>query len=71
MADVAPPSASATSTADAGKDKAAPPVKPERPDEEQYKSDVAKAEKELRAAEDRMVCPPPSATCMAASLACM
>ena len=34
---------------------AAPVTKPERPDEESYKAELAKAEKELRAAEDRMV----------------
>ncbi|KAK5124468.1 hypothetical protein LTR85_001685 [Meristemomyces frigidus] len=58
MADVATPSAVAMSTADTGaqpaKDKAPPPTKPERPDEEQYKSELAKADKELRASEDRM-----------------
>lgn len=35
-------------------DKSAP-VKPERPDEELYKTNLAKAEKELKAAEERMV----------------
>lgn len=35
-------------------DKSAP-VKPERPDEEQYKAALSKAEKELKAAEERMV----------------
>lgn len=35
-------------------DKSAP-VKPERPDEAQYKENLAKAEKELKAAEERMV----------------
>ncbi|KAK4545132.1 hypothetical protein LTR36_003683 [Oleoguttula mirabilis] len=59
MADVATPSAVAMSTADTtgaqpAKDKSAPPPKPERPDEEQYKGELAKAEKELRASEDRM-----------------
>ncbi|EMC95741.1 hypothetical protein BAUCODRAFT_40947, partial [Baudoinia panamericana UAMH 10762] len=48
----------AMSTADTGaqpaKEKHAAPEKPERPDEEQYKTELAKAEKELRAAEDRM-----------------
>ncbi|TKA74086.1 hypothetical protein B0A55_05227 [Friedmanniomyces simplex] len=58
MADVGTPSALAMSTSNAGaeptKDKAAPPTKPERPDEETYKNDLTKADKELRAAEDRM-----------------
>ncbi|KAK1022315.1 multicopy suppressor of BFA (Brefeldin A), partial [Friedmanniomyces endolithicus] len=58
MADVGTPSAMAMSTSNAGaeasKDKAAPPSKPERPDEETYKKDLSKAEKDLRAAEDRM-----------------
>ncbi|KAK1022406.1 multicopy suppressor of BFA (Brefeldin A), partial [Friedmanniomyces endolithicus] len=58
MADVGTPSAMAMSTSNAGaeasKDKAAPPAKPERPDEETYKNDLSKAEKDLRAAEDRM-----------------
>ncbi|KAK0858808.1 multicopy suppressor of BFA (Brefeldin A) [Friedmanniomyces endolithicus] len=58
MADVGTPSAMAMSTSNAGaeasKDKAAPPSKPERPDEETYKNDLSKAEKDLRAAEDRM-----------------
>jgi hypothetical protein len=31
-------------------------VKPERPDEEAYKKNLANAEKELKAAEERMVC---------------
>lgn len=72
MADVATPSAIAMSTADTGpqpaKDKAAPPPKPERPDEEEYKGVLAKAEKELRASEDRMVCSPNAHT--ARVLAC-
>lgn len=59
MADVATPSAISMANADppmtSGKDKAAPVVKPERPDEEQYKTDLAKAEKELNASNERMV----------------
>lgn len=58
MADLATPSAATMATANAGsesKDKAAPVAKPERPDEEQYKATLAKAEKELRVSEDRMV----------------
>lgn len=60
MADVGTPSAVAMGTSNAGaeptKDKAAPPTKPERPDDESYKMELAKAEKELRASEERMVC---------------
>ena len=42
--------------ANASKDKAAvPSTRPERPDEEQYKTELAKAEKELKAAEERFV----------------
>lgn len=48
MADVATPAAAPV-------DKTAV-VKPERPDEEAYKTNLAKAEKELKAAEERMVC---------------
>jgi len=55
MAEVGTPSAVSTSTGNAGKEKAAPPPKPERPDEETYKNELAKAEKELKAAEERMV----------------
>lgn len=59
MADVGTPSAVDMSTSNAGaepsKEKTAPPAKPERPDEEVYKTDLAKAEKELKAAEERMV----------------
>ena len=62
MVDVATSPAPAPSTKDAGsaptdaaKDKAAPPSKPERPDDDQYKTDLAKAEKELKASEDKMV----------------
>ena len=35
--------------------KGTPVVKPEKPDEEAYKAELAKAEKELKAAEERMV----------------
>lgn len=31
-------------------------VKPEKPDEEKYKADLAKAEKEHAAAQERLVC---------------
>ena len=64
MADLATPSAAqigtmgagAQNTDNASKDKAAPVAKPERPDDEAYKGELAKAEKELRTSEDRMVC---------------
>lgn len=63
MAELATPSAAqigtsgAAKTAPTTKDKsnAAPVTKPERPDEEAYKSELAKAEKELKASEERMV----------------
>ncbi|KAK5009187.1 hypothetical protein LTR28_002229, partial [Elasticomyces elasticus] len=54
MADLATPSAAAISTMDA-KPAKAPFTKPERPDEEQYKTELAKAEKELNASNERMV----------------
>lgn len=60
MADLATPSAAAISTvgaaktAPASKDKA-PVVKPERPDEEAYKTELAKREKDLKASEERLV----------------
>jgi hypothetical protein len=46
--------ADVTTSAAAPVDKSAP-VKPERPDEETYKTNLAKAEKDLKAAEERMV----------------
>lgn len=55
------PSAAAMATASpslaarASKDKQTPAVRPERPDEEQYKAELAKADKELKAAEERLV----------------
>jgi hypothetical protein len=56
MAELATPSAAQVATADA----AAPQekqqnVRPEKPDEEQYKEDLAKAEKEHQAAQDKLV----------------
>ncbi|KAK3691236.1 multicopy suppressor of BFA (Brefeldin A) [Vermiconidia calcicola] len=60
MADVATPSADAMpharqpTASNAAKEKAAPSSKPERPDEEQYKGELSKAEKELKSAEERM-----------------
>lgn len=58
MADLATPSAAQISTSGAAK--TAPKqttsvVKPEKPDEDNYKSELAKAEKDLKAAEERMV----------------
>ena len=61
MADLSTPSAAAMATAqqptpsNASKDKSAPTARPERPNEEQYKSELAKAEKELKSSEERMV----------------
>jgi uncharacterized coiled-coil DUF342 family protein len=55
MADVATPSAANKATpTNASKDKAPAAARPERPDEESYKTELAKAEKELKAAEERM-----------------
>ena len=60
MAEVGTPSADAMATASqppgasAGKDKAAAAPRRERPDDEAYKAELAQAEKELRAAEERM-----------------
>jgi len=62
MAELATPSAAQISTSGAaatapagGKDKATPVAKPERPDEEAYKAELAKADKELKSSEERMV----------------
>ena len=56
MAEVAKPSTDKMATpSNATKDKSAQTARPERPDEEQYKSDLAKAEKELKTSEERMV----------------
>ncbi len=60
MADATTPSADAMAHAKqpesstATKDKAPAPNRPERPDDETYKAELAQAEKELRSAEDRM-----------------
>ncbi|KAK3669631.1 multicopy suppressor of BFA (Brefeldin A) [Recurvomyces mirabilis] len=57
MADVGTPSAAAMANADpssAPKDKSTSVAKPERPDEDTYKKELAQAEKELRSSEDRM-----------------
>jgi hypothetical protein len=61
MAEFATPSTAAVSsvgaakTAPASKEKSAAVAKPERPDEEVYKAELAKAEKELKSAEERLV----------------
>lgn len=58
MAEAATPSAIAMSTSNAGaqdKGKAAPVQKPERPDEEAFKAELAKAEKDLKASQERLV----------------
>jgi hypothetical protein len=59
MAELATPSAAQISTSGAAKTapkQTSSVVKPEKPDEENYKSELAKAEKDLKAAEERMVC---------------
>ena len=59
MAELATPSAAQISTSGAAKTapkQTSSVVKPEKPDEEAYKAELAKAEKDLKAAEERMVC---------------
>lgn len=61
MADVATPSAATMSTIDAGSEPApnkATKTRPERPDEQQYKESLAKAEKDYAAAQEKFVRPP-------------
>ncbi len=58
MADLATPSAATMSTVNAGADRVddkPSKVKPEKPDEEKYKVDLAKAEKEHAAVQERLV----------------
>lgn len=61
-AELSTPSAANMATArqptpsNAQKEKFVPTSRPDRPDDEQYKAELAKAEKELKAAEERMVC---------------
>lgn len=62
MADLATPSAAAISTIDAGASAPAPATKdkstvtkPERPDQETYEKELAKAQKDLDAAVERQV----------------
>ena len=58
MADVATPSAVDMSTANISADttEKAHKSRPEKPDEEKYKSELAQAEKEHTAAQDKLVC---------------
>lgn len=58
MADIATPSAATMSTIDAGSEPApekASKARPERPDEQQYKESLAKAEKDYAAAQEKFV----------------
>lgn len=66
MADLATPSAATMSTVNAGADRVddkSSKVKPEKPDEEKYKADLAKAEKEHAAVQERLVCLLPCRPC--------
>ena len=58
MADLSTPPRAATSTTDAGAPQPDKQQKarPEKPDEPKYKEDLAKAEKEHAAAQERFVC---------------
>ena len=66
MADMATPSAAAISTMDAGSEplQKSQKSKPEKPDEQQYKESLGRAQKEHAAAQERVVslsnlgCPP-------------
>lgn len=56
MAELATPSAAQVATADAtAPQEKQQNVRPEKPDEDQYKEDLAKAEKEHSAAQDKLV----------------
>jgi hypothetical protein len=56
MAELATPSAAQVATADAtAPQEKQQNVRPEKPDEEKYKEDLAKAEKEHQAAQDKLV----------------
>ena len=57
MADIATPSAATISTIDAGAEPAqkSQKSKPEKPDEQKYKEDLAKAEKEHAASQEKVV----------------
>lgn len=57
MAELATPSAAQVATADAAASQEKQQnVRPEKPDEDKYKEDLAKAEKEHQAAQDKLVC---------------
>ena len=58
MADIATPSAATMSTIDAGAESVTKTqkAKPEKPDEQKYKEDLAKAEKEHAVAQEKVVC---------------
>ena len=56
MAELATPSAAQVATADAtAPQEKQQVVRPEKPDEDQYKEDLAKAEKEHQAAQEKLV----------------
>lgn len=57
MADIATPSAATMSTIDAGSEPSQKPqkMKPEKPDEQKYRENLAKAQKEHAAAQERVV----------------
>ena len=57
MADIATPSAATISTIDAGAEPAtkSQKSKPEKPDEQKYKEDLAKAEREHAASQEKVV----------------
>jgi hypothetical protein len=55
MADVATPSAAAIATGDSSAKKTAV-VKPEKPDEEKYRKDLAEAEKAHKKSQEAYVC---------------
>jgi hypothetical protein len=56
MAELATPSAAQVATADAAASQEKQQnVRPEKPDEDKYKEDLAKAEKEHQAAQDKLV----------------
>lgn len=60
MAEVATPPAAQTATTDASATQGKQPiVKPDKPDEDKYKEDLAKAEKEHAAAQEKLVSRPP------------
>lgn len=57
MAELATPSAAQVATADAtATQEKQQNVRPEKPDEDKYKEDLAKLEKEHQAAQDKLVC---------------